>query len=242
MVEQQLRDKYRVEYRDNVAILHMNNGDNRFSTPTIAAINAALDEVERSDAKALITIGTGKFYSNGIDLKWISESSNEEIGSFAVVPLVMRVLTFPIPTVAAINGHAFAGGALFALAHDYRVMRTRQGWFCLPEIHLKLTFGTTGFKELIRHKVPGGKLYTDMAVYGKRFTGEELRKTGVIDEVTEMAGLVDLAIHTAKECLGKSGYDRDTLHKMKSDLYADVLVEREGNPGDLDRYRKAAKL
>ena len=46
-------------------------------------------------------------------------------------------------------GHAFAGGALLSLAHDYRVMRTGRGWFCMPEIKLKLRF-TMDFLQLLR--------------------------------------------------------------------------------------------
>ena len=83
----------------------------------------------------------------------------------SVIALLRRILTFPMVTVAAIRGkclmctysmfhdspmplgHAFAGGAMLSLAHDYRVMRTGRGWFCLPEIKLKMLF-TMDFLEL----------------------------------------------------------------------------------------------
>ncbi|CAG8807422.1 610_t:CDS:1, partial [Dentiscutata erythropus] len=102
-------------------ILSMKNGKNRFTTNFINEINAILDEIENiiklenSKHSALITIGEGKFYSNGLDL----EHALSTHGFFDnyYLKLLVRVLTFPIPIVAAINGHTFAGGFMFALAH-----------------------------------------------------------------------------------------------------------------------------
>lgn len=48
------------------------------------------------------------------------------------------MLTLPMPTVAAVTGHAFGGGALLAMAHDWRVMRGDRGYFCFPEVDIRL--------------------------------------------------------------------------------------------------------
>ncbi len=102
-------------------IMTMKTGENRFTTKFINALLGALDEIEKVREQedlgpaALITAGEGKFFSNGLDL----EHALSVPGFFDnyFLKLLSRVLTFPIPTVAAINGHAFAGGFMFALAH-----------------------------------------------------------------------------------------------------------------------------
>lgn len=102
-------------------ILTMKTGENRFNTKFIEALFGALDEIEKvreqedGEPAALITTGEGKFFSNGLDL----EHAITTPGFFDdyYLKLLVRILTFPIPTVAAINGHAFAGGFMLALAH-----------------------------------------------------------------------------------------------------------------------------
>ena len=117
--------------------------------------------------RAVVTTNEGKIYSNGLPLQLFETMSRDEMLQVVhtVIALLRRILTFPMVTVAAIRGkclmctysmchdnpmplgHAFAGGAMLSLAHDYRVMRTGRGWFCLPEIKLKMLF-TLDFLEL----------------------------------------------------------------------------------------------
>jgi Delta3-Delta2-enoyl-CoA isomerase len=105
----------------------------------LAALHGALDTVEAAtDAVALVTVGEGKFYGNGLDLDWVL-SAGAVGGAFVrrdFVALLVRMLTFPVPTVAALNGHTFAGACLFAMAHDYRLMRADRGFLCMNEIDL----------------------------------------------------------------------------------------------------------
>ena len=110
-------------HHEDIAVLTLGNDENRFAPDRLDAINAHLDEVEKS-AKGLVTVGSGKFYSNGLDLDWLMANSDRldwYVGR--IHELFSRVLTFSLPTVAAVNGHAFGGGAMLAMAHDYRVMR-----------------------------------------------------------------------------------------------------------------------
>src|SRR5215831_8452886 len=122
---------------ETVYVLTMNAGENRFNATSIAALNRALDEVENDKgASALVTTGTGKFYSNGLDLDWIGSPDCTDRPAFIadVQRLLARVLGFPRPIVAAANGHVFAAGAMLLLAHDFSVMRSDRGYFCLPEV------------------------------------------------------------------------------------------------------------
>jgi len=107
-----------------VFILTMQGGENRFNPSFIGEMNQALDQVERSTGPAaLVTVGgEEKFYSNGLDLGWLMGEGIKEWKNFIpeVLKFLGRVMGSPIPTVAAINGHAFAAGAMLGLAHDYR--------------------------------------------------------------------------------------------------------------------------
>src|SRR5512144_1551091 len=138
-----------------VFVLRMLSGENRFNRPFLDAMVAALDEVEGAGGPAaLVTSGADKFYSNGLDLAWITGDGQREGAAFIAdfLRFLGRVLAFPLPTVAAINGHAFAGGGMFALAHDYRVMRADRGFFCLPEVDLGMGLAP-GMMALVQTKL-----------------------------------------------------------------------------------------
>ncbi|XP_070539824.1 uncharacterized protein [Ptychodera flava] len=175
-------------------------------------------------AEALITVGVGKFYSNGMDLNWLGQQDTKTLEVYyrLLHQLYIRILTFPMPTIAAINGHCYAAGGILALCHDFRIMRTKRGWFCLPEVHINRPFKYPT-RILMRHKIPAGPLMRDIVILGKRYTSEELLPTGMLDGVTDESQLLDDAKKLAVKAIGKDGYDRNILQKMKESVYEDVL-------------------
>ncbi|XP_002737050.1 uncharacterized protein LOC100370167 [Saccoglossus kowalevskii] len=215
---------YSVELRDDIAILWMNNDENRFNPHTVGEINKCLDEVERSSAQALITSGIGKFFSNGLDLDKLGGLSLEEGIQFIgqLYALLIRLMTFPIPTIAAINGHCFAGGAIFALTHDYQIMRTRQGWWSFPEIHINLAF-KDAMANFLLSKLPSPAIARDMLIFGKRYTAEELVQNKIIDGISVQSELIEVATRKARACLGKNGFDRSMLQIMKQDIHKNSI-------------------
>ena len=118
-----------LDRRGAVFVLTLGDDENRFHPDRLAAITAALDEVEAAEGpKAVVTTGAGKFYSNGLDLDFMaSHPDASETNLRDVHALFARVLAFPAPIVAAVGGHAFAAGAMLALAHDLIVMRGDRG-------------------------------------------------------------------------------------------------------------------
>jgi hypothetical protein len=116
-----------LDRQDNVFVLDLGDGENRFHPDWIASVDAAVDEVEKAEGpRALVTAATGKFYSNGLDLEWLSAHADQRLGYvISVHELFARMLSLPMITVAALQGHTFAAGAMFSLAHDFRVMRLR---------------------------------------------------------------------------------------------------------------------
>ena len=122
----------------DVFTLTMNDGENRWNTTFVRALAEALDEVEASDGPAALVTRSAseKFFSNGLDLEWIGAEGEHRGGDRAVfgeefMTLMGRLITFPIPTVAAINGHAFGAGFMAALCHDVRFMRADRA-SCAP--------------------------------------------------------------------------------------------------------------
>ena len=94
-------------------------------------------------------MASGKFWSNGLDLEWLG-ANPDAIAEFSagMRRLYARLLGAPFVTVAAIQGHAFAAGAVLRARHDHLVMREDRGYFCLPEIDLGIPF-PEGVTELV---------------------------------------------------------------------------------------------
>ncbi len=215
-----------LERRDDVFLLRMQAGENRFNPAFLSALDEALDEVEASEgAAALVTTGEGKFYSNGLDLAWLSGDGASEAGPFVarVLRLFARVLTFPLATVAAMNGHAFAGGGMLALAHDFRVMRADRGFFCLPEVDLGLPLAP-GMTALIKARLPVATAH-EAIVTGKRFGGAEAADRGIVDAAADEDAVLSRALEIAAPLAGK---DRATMAALKRGLYEDTLRILEG--------------
>ncbi len=143
-----------LDRQDNVFVLDLGDGENRFHPDWITAVGAALDEVEKAEGpRALVTAATGKFYSNGLDLDWLFAHADQHLDYVVSVhELFARMLSLPVITVAALQGHTFAAGAMLSLAHDFRVMRADRGFWCLPEADINIPF-TPGMAALIQSRL-----------------------------------------------------------------------------------------
>jgi enoyl-CoA hydratase/carnithine racemase len=217
-----------IEKTGDVTVLRMTNGENRFSFPFIERFNSLLDEIERSSGPAaLVTVGEGKYYSNGIDLDWIQKES-VDLMEFVVSlhGFFARILGASVPTVAALNGHAFAGGAMVALAHDFRVMRTDRGYFCMPEVDISIPF-TEPLAALVRYKLTPQVAHRAM-VTGHRYNAAEALASAVVDETASEEEVLPKAIALAQSLAGK---DRSTLRAIKRNAARETLALLEGKPG-----------
>ena len=211
-----------LERQGDVFVFRMRLGENRFREELISGWNQALDEVEKAGAPAaLVTIGSDKFYSNGLDLEFMLGSGPEHAQRYlaSVLEILARVLSCPAPTVAAINGHAFGAGALAALAHDYRLMRSDRGYFCMPEVDLKAPLHP-GMTALLRARLPQQTAH-EMIATGRRYAGEAAAAEGVVSRALPEPELLPAAIALAGPLAPKA--DR-ALGRLKRDLYAEVLA------------------
>lgn len=205
----------------DVFILSMRSGENRFNGAFLDALNTAWDTVERSSGPAaVVSVGEGKFYSNGLDLDWLSGEGQAQSGTFIgrLLQFFGRVMASPVPTVAAINGHAFAAGAMFALAHDFRVMRADRGFFCLPEVDINLPLAP-GMTALIKSRLTPN-VFRDAVLTGARIGGAAACEHGIVDEAVAEAAVLPHAVTRAATLAGK---DRGIYGALKRGMYAEVL-------------------
>jgi enoyl-CoA hydratase/carnithine racemase len=206
-----------------VFVLTMQSGENRFNRPFLDVLNQALDTIEASSGPAALvtTGGTEKFYSNGLDLAWIAGEGQGEGAAFVgdVMRFLGRLMAFPVPTVAAVNGHAFAAGAMMALAHDFRVMRGDRGFLCLNEIDIRIPLAP-GMTALVKSRLPAATL-RDMVLTGMRLGGEEARARGIVDEAVAAPEVVPRAVARAAALADK---DRATYGALKRGLYGEILA------------------
>ena len=200
---------------DKIAILDLGEDENRFSPEFLDAISAQLDELEAGGAQGLVTTGRGKFYTNGLDLDWLT-AHPEQMQSYVarVQALLARVLTLPMPTAAAVTGHAFGAGAMLAMAHDVRVMRADRGFFCFPEVDIRIPF-TDGMAALIQAKLTPRAAVASMTT-GRRFGGVEAAELGIVDATTGEGAVTAAAAELLRPLAGK---DPGTLGAIKRTMF-----------------------
>jgi enoyl-CoA hydratase/carnithine racemase len=204
----------------DVFVLRMVDDDNRLHGDSVAEWHAALDEVESSEGPAaLVTTGNGKFYSNGFALERLIEEGT--LGT--VIPdalrLFARFLRLPLYSVAAINGHAFAAGAMLAMAHDARVMRADRGYWCLPEADMGVPLAP-GMTAIIKEKLPIATAHAAV-VTARRWGGQEAVAAGIVDEGVAEEDMLPRAIELAA---ARAGANRGATTALRTSLYEDLIA------------------
>jgi Delta3-Delta2-enoyl-CoA isomerase len=211
----------------DVLVLDLGEGENRFNAASLDSIEACLDEVEAAAPCALVTSAHGKIWSNGLDLEWMAQQGQAAVPFVGRVhELLARVLEIGVPTVAALQGHVFAAGAMLALAHDQRVMRADRGYFCLPEVDIGIPF-TPGMSALIVARLPVRSAIESMTS-GRRYGGEEAAAAGIVDEAVPEAEVLSRAVARAG---GLAGKDPGTLRTIKQRLHEPALTALRGPQG-----------
>ena len=157
---------YRIEWRDGLALVRLTCGKaNALNPRSLAALERALDEATGGGARGIILTGYERFFSAGLDLVDLYGLERDAMDAFMAWfdAIMLRVFTYPRPVVAAVGGHAVAGGAVLALACDARVTGADAGRFGLNEIRLGVPFPASAL-EIIRHAVPAASV--EEVLYG----------------------------------------------------------------------------
>ncbi|MGW3633992.1 enoyl-CoA hydratase-related protein [Streptomyces sp. NPDC005122] len=217
-----------LDRQDDVFVLDLGDGENRFHPDWLASADAALNEVEKAEGpRALVTAATGKFYSNGLDLEWLSAHADQHDDYIVSVhSLFARLLSLPMITVAALQGHTFAAGAMLSLAHDFRVMRSDRGFWCLPEADINIPF-TPGMSALIQSRLAPQTAHEAM-VTAHRYGGSDAAAAGIVDQAVAEDVVRSTAVEIAHAQLSKAG---DTLGTIKARMYGPALASLRDTAG-----------
>ncbi len=214
----------KLEKKETIYFLTMDAIENRWNTAFVREISEALDEIENDQGPgALVTSSNSpKFFSNGLDLEWMQAPDNNlsggdrEVFGEEFMYLMGRMITLPIPTVCAINGHAFGAGFMFALSHDVRIMREDRGFLCANEIQLGLPIPRPEL-ALFKHKLPANTFFETVQL-SRRWTGSDALNAGIVQGISSLEKLPKEAQKKAEE-LANLAKNRENFGRQKELLF-----------------------
>ena len=192
----------------SVAVLTWNEGENRINLESLARLNELLDELEKVEGPlSIVLTGSGKFFCNGLDLERFADQRDEFVATLHLLEQTIgRLLVFPAYSVAAINGHAFAGGALLSCAFDYRVMREDRGYWCMNEAEIGLALDERLW-SILANRLPRATAIV-AATTARRFSGPDALRFGIVEAVAGEADVLAQALVVAESM---ANLDRPTL-------------------------------
>ncbi|KAL8896357.1 MAG: hypothetical protein Q9207_007745 [Kuettlingeria erythrocarpa] len=207
--------------------------DNRLTPAFCTAFVLALDILDHRFPKGLVvtTSAIPKFYSNGLDYE--SAVKSKIFFSDVLYPLWRRLLTYPMPTMALINGHAFAGGLMTAMMHDYRFMNPHRGFLCLNEVE----FGAPlmpPMSSIFRQKLPNPNTYRTMVLEAKRFNALEALQEGIVDGLGMVPELLKFVEETKLVDKAKSG----VYGRLKREMWRETVGYLENHVGSQTRIKE----
>lgn len=189
-----------LEATGTVTVLRLARGKgNALNRELLQALIEQLDELERGACRALVLTASGSVFCAGVDLPAVLAGGESYLREF--LPLLVRffekLARFSKPAVAAVNGHAIAGGGIMTLACDQRLMARGPGRFGLTEVKVGVAFPTWAL-EIARFATPPQHFPTLVGT-GRTWTAEEALSRGLLDELVEPPRLLDRACEVAEE-------------------------------------------
>ena len=211
---------------DDIFILDLGDGENRFTPEWMGEVTDALDEADGAEgARALLTVASGKIWSNGLDLDWLIANPDQATGYIGQVHgLFVRIMSTEIPTIAVLQGHTFAAGALFALGHDVRIMRSDRGFFCLPEVDISIPF-SPGMSAMVQGRLTPITAHEAMCT-GRRYGGIEALDAGIVHQALALEELLPAATTIAHSLAPKAG---PTLRTIRRTMYRTAIDLMSGD-------------
>jgi len=204
-----------INYQEEIALLTLSHGGaSALDLEFCLAIHQALEDIQQSSARALVITGKGAVFSAGVDLNRLIQGKGDYIAEFlpAFGQLLERLLFFPKPVVAAINGHAIAGGGLMACTADTRLMAAGAGRIGVPELRVGVAFPPLAM-EIMRSRLFPPAI-TDVVLSGKLCDPEAARHSGMVHKVVSPDELLSTALAKAKK-----------LAEVQPELYASAKAQ-----------------
>jgi enoyl-CoA hydratase len=213
---------------DGITTLRLAHGKaSALDTELLEALSAAFDEERSSSSRAVIIAGSGSIFSAGVDLFRVLREREAYVNVFfpALTSTFRKLFELPKPVVAAVNGHAIAGGCIVAAACDYRLMAEGRGRIGIPELHVGVPFPPFAL-ELMRFATAPQHLQ-DVIYSGATYSPADALQRGLVDEVCDAAVLEDRAFEKAAQL---AQIAPEIFAATKQQLRATVL--RNYDPGE----------
>jgi enoyl-CoA hydratase len=208
------------EDRSGVTVLRLKHGKvNALDTELLRAITAAIGDLE--PAAAVVITGHGSAFSAGVDLKRIVDGGQAYVREFlpALTQTFLAVFDHPGPVVAAVNGHAIAGGCVLAAACDVRLMSG--GRIGLAELSVGVPFPTVAM-EIMRHAV--GPAAGNLVLTARLLDAAQAQSIGLIHDVEAPEALLDSAVALART-MAKTPAEVFLLSKRQLQLPARAAMD-----------------
>jgi enoyl-CoA hydratase/carnithine racemase len=184
-----------------VFVLTLTNGaaGNMLNDAVLAEYIEILDVIEGDTANAslVITSDDAKTFSTGIDLPWLMQQPDAMAFITQLENFYIRLGLLNLPVIAAINGNAYAGGALIATCCDFRLMRADRGRFCYSEVKVKMPF-TPALLDIVR-LLPSVDAGQELALTGNAWGGEECAHRHVVHHAVPGDNLLPAALTLAAD-------------------------------------------
>ncbi|BBB32403.1 enoyl-CoA hydratase/isomerase [Thermotomaculum hydrothermale] len=219
-------DRFKIEKKDNIAYIIMDNNENKQDLEFANQFLDALNTVEKDEnIKALIISSSDeKNWSQGVNVEWIQKEfalknfDNVKAFLYKMDEVFKKIIFSPFPVIAEITGHAFGNGALLACCCDFRFMRNDRGFFCFPEVDVKIPF-LPSMIAFAKKAIPYQK-YQEMVFTGKRYTAKELEEAGIIVKATENLDELKSTTFEFAKMFNKS---RGIYAELKRRMFRDIL-------------------
>ncbi|XP_065869635.1 enoyl-CoA delta isomerase 1, peroxisomal-like [Euphorbia lathyris] len=222
-----------LEKRGNIHILTLTGpGEHRLSSDLLDSLRSALRHLRSqpaSPSSVLITTAHGKFFSNGYDLAWAQSATSPSITrsrfkflSSEFRALISDLISLPMPTIAAVTGHASAGGFILALAHDYVLMRKDRGFLYMSELDIGLVI-PAWFMAFLKCKIGNPSARRDVVLRAAKLTAAKAVESGIVHSVHDGAeATVDAAVELGKE-LERRKWDGHVYAKNRLVVLGEVV-------------------
>jgi enoyl-CoA hydratase len=157
------------------------------------------ESLRQSETRAVILTGQGSIFSAGVDLLRLTKDGPDYVQEFlpALSKMFETVFFFPKPVVAAINGHAIAGGCVLACCADYRVMTRDKGRIGVPELLVGVPFPAVALEVMRFATSP--QYFTELLNTGATVNPETALRYGLINAVAEADELMEQALKIASQ-------------------------------------------
>jgi len=190
-----------IERKDSDGIRTIKLAHGKVSAIDIELAEALIREMEDANdptVKAVILTGSGSSFSAGVDLFRVIKDGPDYGRRFLPVldAMLRAALTLPKPVIAAVNGHAIAGGCILAAACDHRIMTEGNGRIGIPELAVGVPFPAFPL-QIMAARVADGSL-RDLVYSGRTVLVDEARTMGLIDEKCPSGMLIDRATEVAE--------------------------------------------